>query len=58
MKTKFQADADFSHIILNGVIRREPAIDFQTATAAGLEGKLDLDVLKIAADEERILVTA
>ncbi|MFQ5420206.1 MAG: DUF5615 family PIN-like protein [Anaerolineae bacterium] len=57
MKVKFQADADLSHIILYGVIRREPAIDFQTATDARLERKLDLHVLEIAAESGRILVT-
>jgi hypothetical protein len=35
----------------------EPTIDFQTAHAANLEGKSDLDVLASAAKESRVLVT-
>jgi hypothetical protein len=33
MKVRFQADADLSQIILLATIRREPVIDFQTATS-------------------------
>jgi hypothetical protein len=40
-KVRFQADADLKQAILTGTIRREPNIDFQSAYAAGLEGKLD-----------------
>jgi len=38
MKARFQADADLKHAIVNGILRREPMIDLQTATAAGLAG--------------------
>jgi hypothetical protein len=34
MKVRLQADADLNQIILLAAIRREPAIDFQTAMAA------------------------
>jgi hypothetical protein len=37
--------------------RREPALDFQSATEAGLAGLDDLQVLALAAREGRILVT-
>ena len=37
MKVRFQADADLNEIIVTALLRREPSIDFQTATAAGLE---------------------
>ena len=37
--------------------RREPAIDFKTALEAGLAGFDDSAVLRIAADEGRLLVT-
>ena len=40
-----------------GVLRRLPEIDFQTATEAGLEGLRDENVLKIVANEKRILIT-
>ena len=57
MKVRFQADADLSQIILSAVIRREPAIDFQTAIAAELRGVDDPAVLAKAAKEGRVLVT-
>ena len=57
MPIPFQADADLNQIIVSAVVRRVPAIDFRTATAAGLAGLKDLDVLAAAAREGRILVT-
>ena len=43
--------------IVTGVLRREPIIDFQTAFAAELEGVKDPEVLAIAAQQGRILVS-
>ena len=40
-----------------GVLHRELTIDFQTAFAAGLESVKDPEVLAIAAEQERILVS-
>lgn len=57
MPVRFQADADFNQIIVSAVVRRSPQIDFRTATAAGLAGLPDAEVLTIAAREERVLVT-
>jgi hypothetical protein len=57
MSLRFQADADLNQTIVSGVIRREPAIDFQTAILAGLEGVSDPDVLAQVAKEDRVLVT-
>jgi hypothetical protein len=57
MKIRFQADADLNRIILLATVRREPAIDFQTAEAAGLARRRDSDVLIMAAREGRLLVT-
>lgn len=57
MKVRFQADADLNQIILLAAVRREPAIDFQTAGAAGLAHRRDREVLTIAARERRVLVT-
>jgi hypothetical protein len=37
------------------VLRREPSIDFQSAGAARFDGVPDLDVLRFAADADRIL---
>ena len=57
MKLRFQADADLNQIIVSGTVRREPSIDFQTASAAGFEGLSDSQVLERAAQEGRLLVS-
>jgi len=54
---RFQADADLRQAIVTGIIRRQSNIDFQSAYAAGLEGKKDPEVLAIAAQNGRVLVT-
>lgn len=57
MKVRFQADADFNQIIVKATLRLEPGIDFQTAHHAGLSGMDDPQVLNLAAQQGRILVT-
>ncbi len=57
MTVRYQADADLNQAIVTGVLRRESTIDFQTAFAAGLEGIQDSEVLAIAAQQGRILVS-
>ena len=57
MKPRFQADADFNEDIVSGVLRRVREIDFQTATDAGFESLSDSEILAIAANEGRILVS-
>jgi hypothetical protein len=57
VKIRFQADADFNEDIVTGVLRREPGLDFQTAEEANLRGLNDYQVLKLAADLNRVLVT-
>jgi hypothetical protein len=57
MTLRFQADADLNQIILHAAIRREPALDFQTAAAAGLTGLRDPEVLASAARAGRVLIT-
>lgn len=57
MNIRYQADADLNQAIVTGVLRWEPSIDFQTAYAAGLQGVKDSEVLAIAAQQERILVS-
>jgi hypothetical protein len=57
MKVRFQADADLNEILVKAVVRREPAIDFQTGHAAKLAGLADKDVLALAAQSGRLLVT-
>ncbi len=57
MKPRFQADADLHGDIVVGVLRREPAVDFQRAQERLDEGMADLDVLALAATEGHILVS-
>ena len=57
MTPRFQADADFNHKIVLGLRRREPALDFRDAHAGGLIGVPDPEVLRIAAESGRILVS-
>lgn len=57
MKIRFQADNDLDQRIVTATKRLEPAIDFQTATALGLHGIPDPEVLSLATQEGRILVS-
>jgi predicted nuclease of predicted toxin-antitoxin system len=57
MTIRFQADADLNQSIVSGVLRRDPSIDFQTANVSDLSGLTDLEVLLVASQEERILVS-
>jgi hypothetical protein len=57
MTVRFQADADLNAEIVAGVLRREPSVDFQTADEADLRRFPDPEVLALAAQEGRILVT-
>ena len=57
MKVRFQADADLNHIVLLAVVRREPQVDFQSASLARLEGLADPEVLARPARDSRVLVS-
>ena len=57
MAIRFQADADLNQVIVSAVRRRAPAIEFRTATAAGLADLADEKVLALAARDGSILVT-
>ncbi len=57
MRPRFQADADFNHKIVLGLRRREPSLDFLSAPEGGVVGMSDPDVLRIAAESARILVS-
>jgi hypothetical protein len=54
---RFQANVDLHQMIVTALVRREPGVDFQTATAAGLTGLSDPQVLERAAREGRFLVS-
>ena len=53
----FLADADLNKAIVSGCKRIDPGIDFLTSHAAGLHGLPDLEVLAIASEHGRILVS-
>jgi len=57
LSIRYQADADLNQLIVTAVLRQEPTIDFQTASAAFLASLNDLEVLALAAQQGRILVT-
>jgi hypothetical protein len=57
VRLRFQADEDFNQTIVLAIIRREPGIDFQTATQAGLKSRPDPEVLAFSAKTDRVLVT-
>lgn len=57
MSVRFQADADLSPAIGRGLRRREPSIDFRAAAGVIADGAPDQDVLRIAAEAGRVLVS-
>ena len=57
MKIRFQADADIDPDVRKGLLRREPSIDLQPAAGVIADGTLDPEVLAIAADDDRVLVS-
>ena len=57
MKPRFQADADFNHKIVVGLRRREPSVDVLSAHEGGVIGASDPEVLRIAANSGRILIS-
>jgi hypothetical protein len=58
MIVKFLADASLHDGIVSGCLRREPAIDFLSANEASLQRVPDPDVLALAAQQDRIVVTS
>src|SRR5215472_2954749 len=57
MVIRFLADADLKQHIVSGCLRIEPSMDFLSANDAGIHGLPDPDVLAVAAEQNRILVT-
>lgn len=57
MTPRFQADADFNQRIVVGLRRRERALDIQDAREGGVLGIEDPEVLRIAAESGRILLS-
>lgn len=58
MEVKFQADESLNHEVVTILWRRVPGLDIRTAHEAGLRGLSDREVLRAAALEGRILITA
>jgi hypothetical protein len=54
---RFFADADFNERIVRGCRRREPSMDFLSARDAELEAVPDPEVLALAGEQDRILVS-
>jgi hypothetical protein len=57
LSIRFQADADLNPEIGLGLRRREPTIDFRGAVGVIPHGALDPEVLQIAAETGRVLVS-
>jgi hypothetical protein len=57
LSLRFQADADLEPDIGRGLRLREPSVDFRSATGVIPDGTPDPEVLRIAAEEGRILVS-
>ena len=57
MKLRFLADANLDQRIVRGVKRLASGIDFVDANRAGLRGISDPEVVKLAADQNRVLVS-
>jgi Domain of unknown function (DUF5615) len=57
MKVRFLVDVNVDQNIVDGILRWQPGVDFRSATAANLHGLSDLEELRLAADEGRILIT-
>ena len=53
----FPADVDLKRAIVDGVLRRDPRVDFKIAQHASLDGMPDPEVLAFAAHEGRVPVT-
>ena len=57
MKIRFQADADLNPHIQKGVLLREPLIDFRPAAGRIPDAMPDPEVLRLAAEDGRVMVS-
>jgi predicted nuclease of predicted toxin-antitoxin system len=57
VKIRFQADENLDQAIVDGVLRREPAVEFQTAQESGLPGADDQEILQWCSTEDYVLVS-
>jgi hypothetical protein len=54
---RFLADEDLDADIIRGLHSHEPAIDILDVKTAGLRGTADPEILELAAQEDRVLIT-
>ena len=57
MSIRFQADANLDPDIGIGLRRKEPSIDFRNAVGVIADGTSDPEVLRMSAEEDRVLVS-
>ena len=57
MKIRLQADADIDPDIQKGLLLKEPSIDFRPAAGIIPDGMPDSEVLRLAAEDGRVLVS-
>jgi len=57
LRIAFQADSDLDPDIARGLRRKEPSLDFRNAAGIIPDGTPDAEVLSVAADAGRVLVT-
>ena len=57
MTVRFLADEDIDAAIIKGLRSREPAIDIVDAKTAGLRGMKDPALLKLSAEQGRIMIS-
>jgi hypothetical protein len=57
LTVRYLADEDLRGDIVRGLVAREPGIDLLDAKQPGLRGKPDPDLLDLAAQEGRIVIT-
>ena len=57
MRIRFQSDADLNPAIGRGLVRQEPGIDWRPAQGFIADATPDPHVLRLAADDGRVLVS-
>lgn len=57
MTVRFLADEDLDADIVRGLRSREPAIDILDVKTSGLRGTTDPELLELAAQQDRVLIT-
>jgi predicted nuclease of predicted toxin-antitoxin system len=56
-RPRFLADHDLNDHIVDGVLRREPIIEFVRARDAGMADRPDVEILEFAAEQDLLVVS-